>query len=679
MANPTDFTQEQTAGTTITPENVQSLGFRLRNLFSTWESLRYTKEKEWLESLRQHNGIYDPEVEARLDVNRSRVYPKVTRSKDISVEARLHDICYPDTGKNWGIDPSPDSTIPDQALQQILQEALAEEQAKAIEAIMAQTPEGQEPDIPPDLPVSLPSEEVIQFKIAQFAKKKCKEMEREIEDQLLDTKYDDKTKKALRSGLHLGSGVIKGPLVQFRKMQKYVFDGNTYVLSNKDVPAPYLEFTRVWDFYPDMTVVELDEAEGAFERHVMTKHDVRKLAKRHDFEVDVINTYLRSCPEGDASFKWWEIQLQQIASKDSDGQQFSKGRKYEVLEYWGYVDARDLEEAGVTVPEDQKDMELEANVWLLGHHVIKAVLNPVPKEKRPYYIFYFEKDDSSIFGRGLPRVIRDTQETICAAARMTLDNAAICAGDQVEVNVDLIDPGEDIENIYQFKIWKRSGMGADAQYPAVRAISFQSHIEEYLLIIDKFMEFGDLETAFPTYMLIEPGAAGNETAKGASIRQGTINTVVKDVAKYFDDFNAGIIEGMYEWNMEFSEKESLKGDFRVKAKGYTSLIAKELRAQLLSQINTILSEGDRAWLKTREWLEELWKAHDLPLDVLRTEEEYRKYVAETTDPRILEMQVQKLAAEIEKMRASALGQVASAKKKNVEAAAMAAGQRQGEA
>jgi hypothetical protein len=673
MANPTDFTKEQTTGATITPENLQSFGFRLRSRFTVNESLRYTKEKEWLESLRQHNGIYDPEVEARIDKNRSRVYPKITRSKNISVEARLHDICYPDTGKNWGIEPSPDSTIPDQSLQRILQEALAEEQAKVIEQIKARTPEGQEPTIPPDMPVPQPSDEAIQFKIDQFAKKKCREMEREIEDQLLDTKYDEKTKRALRSGLHLGTGLVKGPLVQSKKMQRWVLQGNQYVLDSREVPTPYLEFTRLWDFYPDMSVTELDEAEGIFERHVMTKHDVRKLAKRPDFNAENINEYLRATPEGDASFKWWEIELQQIATKETEGTQFFKGRKYEVLEYWGYVDARDLEEAGVTVPEEDKDMELEANVWLLGQYVIKAVLNPVPKEKRPYYIFHFEKDDSSIFGRGLARIIRDTQETICAAARMTLDNAAICAGDQLEINMDLIDPNEDVENIYQFRVWKRNGIGADAQYPAVRIIKFDSHIQEYLMIIKQFMEFGDLETAFPTYMLIDPGAAGQETARGASIRQGSINTVVKDVAKNFDSFNAGIIEGMYDWNIEFSGKEEIKGDYRVKAKGYTSLIAKELRAQLLSQINTILSEDDRAWLKTREWLEELWKAHDLPLDVLRTEEEYRRYVAETSDPRVLELQVQKLAAEIEKMRASALGQVASAKKKNIEAAEMAAG------
>jgi hypothetical protein len=677
MANPTDFQKEELSSATMA--KMDAFGARLRNQFSINETFRFAKEQEWLQSLRQHAGVYDPEVEQKLDQKRSRVYPKITRSKNISVEARLHDICFPDTGKNWGIDPSPDSTIPDFAMQQVMQQLMAEEAQKVMAAIQQQQQQNPGVEIPMPESIPLPSQEKVDLRIQQFAKKACQKMETEIADQLLDTKYEDCVKKALRSGLYLGTGLVKGPLVEMAELKRWVLDParQQYVLETKRVPRPYLEFVRVWDIYPDMSVTEFDQAEGIFQRHVMTKHEVRALAKREDFFAKRVLDYLRSNPEGDCDFKNWEIELQQI-SKDANVTELRKGRKYEVLEYWGYVDARDLLSAGVTVEgltEDREDIEFEAQVWLLGNIVIKATLNQVPKQRRPYHVFYFEKDDSNIFGNSLAKVIRDTQTTICAAARMILDNGAICAGPQVEVNVDLIDTtATDTTEIFPFKIWLRSGIGVDAQYPALRTVNMDSHIAEYLSIIKQWMEFGDLETAFPTYMLIEPQKLGNETAQGASLRYGTVNITVKDVAKNFDNFNAGIIEGMYEWNMEFSEKQEIKGDYRVKSKGYTSLIAKEVRAQALQNINQTLTDEDRGWIKRREYLSEIWKALDLPQDVLRTEEEYREYIAQTADPRMMELQLEKIAAEISKARALSLSNIAGAKKKNIEAQKLAEGE-----
>jgi hypothetical protein len=679
MANPTDFQKEELSSATMA--QIDAFGARLHNQFSINESFRFQKEQEWLQSQRQHAGVYDPEVENKLDQKRSRVYPKITRSKNISVEARLHDICFPDTGKNWGIDPSPDSTIPDFAMQKVMEDLMREEAQKVMETVKQQQQQNPAVEIPMPESIPLPSEEKVQLRIQQFAKKACQKMEIEIADQLLDTKYEDCVKKALRSGLYLGTGLIKGPLVEMAELKRWILDPvrQQYALDTRQVPRPYLEFVRVWDIYPDMSVTEFDQAEGIFQRHVMTKHEVPALSKREDFFGNRILGYLRSNPEGDCDFKNWEIELQQI-SKDSNVTELRKGRKYEVLEYWGYVDARDLISAGVTIEgitEDREDIEFEAQVWLLGNIVIKATLNQVPKARRPYHVFYFEKDDSNIFGNSLAKVIRDTQITICAAARMILDNGAICAGPQLELNTDLLDlTAQDATEVSPFKEWFRSGMGVDAQYPAVRTISMDSHTAEYLSIIKQWMEFGDLETAFPTYMLIEPQKMGNETAQGASLRFGSVNITVKDVAKNFDDFNAGIIEGMYEWNMEFSEKQEVKGDYRVKSKGYTSLIAKEVRAQALQNINQTLTDEDRGWIKRREYLSEIWKALDLPQDVLRTEEEYREYIEQTADPRMMELQLEHLAAEIQKLRALSLSNVAGAKLKNLEAAQIAAGQGQ---
>jgi hypothetical protein len=56
---------------------MSAFGFRLKNQFSVNEAHRRPKELEWLESLRQYKGLYDPDV--KIQEGNSRGYTKITR------------------------------------------------------------------------------------------------------------------------------------------------------------------------------------------------------------------------------------------------------------------------------------------------------------------------------------------------------------------------------------------------------------------------------------------------------------------------------------------------------------------------------------------------------------------------------------------------------------------------
>jgi hypothetical protein len=656
-------------GITIRKEQLETLGFKLFSKFTENETLRRSKEIEWLEDLRLLNGIYDPKVLQDIGDRRSRAYPKIAASKKKSIEAKLHDICFPDVGKAWSIDPTPEPEVSQEDVKAVFLQ-LVQEETRKWEAQAQQLANQNGGSLPPDFPQEppQPTPEKVISAIKALARKKSEAMEGEMDDQLVEMKYSELMKKAMDSGLAMGTGIIKGPLARSIEEKKWrMGDDGVYYLHRRAKHIPHLGFVRIWDWYPDATVSEREQCEGFFERHVMTKHDVRKLSKRKDFApwARFIDEYLAANPDGDCIFKHWELELQQIDSKD--GGEVKKGKKYEVLEYWGYVDARELEECGVQLKENQKNIELQVNIWILGKTVIKAVLNPTAKEEQPYHVFYLEKDETSIFGKGLARIMRDMQINLGAATRMLLDNGAICAGPQIEVNVDLIDEDEDYESIFPFKIWVRKGMNAEAQSPAVRVFNIDSHLDEYLKIIDLFLRFADLETAIPTNALIEPQATNNETAQGSSIKYGTVNITIKDIAKLFDTFTSGILEGIYAWNMEFNEREDIKGDYEVHAKGLSSLIAKEVRANVLQNASTTIVQQYRDWIKERDFLVEMWKAMDLPLEIIRTVEEHAEYVEQTTDPRLMELQVEQLEATVKELKAKALNYLSQAKKKNVEA------------
>ena len=646
-------------GENPTPQEQSQLdafGVRLRALFVDYEILRKAKEAEWLENLRQHKGVYDPETLAKIPANSSKVYPKITRARDNTVLSRLHEMLFPDLDRNWSIEPTPVPKVTNEII------------GKIRLALVKQDPQTGT--------MVLPTPAELERAVQDFAKETCKEMESEMDDQLIEMDYSMKVgKPTLKAGVIYGTGLVKGPLPIEYYVDIYEAKEKEIVTTRKKKLSPFFQNVKIWNWYPDMNVTEPEDMEGCFERHVMSKHQVRKLAKRDDFKGDVIREYLKEKPQGDLVKKEFETKLETIdagtqqknvfESAENAASQKIVGRKYEVLEYWGYVDGAELHEAGVDIPEDMFDEEVPATIWLIDNKVIKAKKNELPGVDIPYHPFYFEKDETSIFAEGLPRLTRHSQITISAAARMLLNNAAICSGPQIEVNSTYL-INEDINSIYPLKIWIREGRGVEAQYPALRVYHIESHIDEYIKIIDTFIKFGDIESTLPTWMLSEPSAMSNETAQGVSMRMSSMTMTIRDIVRNFDEHQESVIKALYKWNMEFNVKPEIKGDYSVKARGSSSLVMKEVQQQALNQFVLTLTPEDWAYIPRRDLLEKRIKVNDLDV-ALKSEEEAEQYRQSMVDMRAKELGYQDLDAEIKKKKAMALNLTTKAKMSNIEA------------
>lgn len=659
---------------------MRAFGYRLYNEFSTNKAYRRPKELQWLEDLRAYKGVYDPDV--RIDPDNSHVYPKLTRSKVNIVLSRLHEMLFPDQDRNWELAPTPEPVIQAalvfQIAQQITQPPPIDEATGQVQ-IDPQTGFPMQP-IPP-------TREQLNEAIKDFAKQTAALMQSEIDDQLTEMDYPEVAKKVLRSGLLYGTGILAGPLVNRRQKCRWQPDDqtNTYIEKIEDQDVPYMEFTRIWDWYPDMTVAEFSQAQGFWQRSILTKHDLRKLMKRPDFDKDIIRRYLQERPDGDYVPEPFEVDLQALevdaatqSSSEAGGTTiFSSGttttqssyrqhgKRYEAIQYWGYVDGSDLAACGILNPDGSEidvDLEYAANVWLIGKAPVKVML--YDGALTHYKVFYYEKDETSIFGEGLARVMRHSQIAISSAARMMLDNAACVAGPQVEVNWQLMHEGTDLNSFYPRKIWYRDGRGIEAQYPAVRVYNINSHIEELGKISDIFMNFADQETCLPTWMIGDK--VNNENSKQTSGRQAEILVSIKDVVKNFDTFTEQVMRDLYSWNMEFNPREDIKGDFQCNPRGVSSLVIKEIRMAALANLKNTMQPEDWPYIPRREFLAETLKAHDIKIE-LRSEEEAQEIISQQTDQRAKELAYAQLEAEVAYKRAQTAGQLTKAKKFNVEA------------
>ena len=590
---------------------ITPLGDKLNNMFSEYERDRRETEGRWIKDLRQFRGEYDPEILQRLHKKRSKAYFSITRTKVKTVSARQTDLLFPaNKDNNWGISTSPIPELSPTVMKRIMDQ------------FQEQT--GQ-----------VPTEEMIHQQINKEADRRCENMENEMSDQLSELRYREIIRNVILSGSLYGTGILKGPLVKEVMSKRWLPgpDGNWVTV---EIPKmlPYCEFVPMWDIYPDMSAKTHDDMRGIFERHSMVRNKVFALAKRDDFNGDAIKSYLRANPNGDAEYKNHEQDLLALNPAVSEstrgfkettsagtsslgtGSSMATNRgRYEVKEFWGYLSTDELAQVGVDVDEEVLGLDVAANVWMLGPVVIKAMISPIEGVAFPYHWYYYDKDDSSIWGEGIPSIMRDPQKLLNAAVRAMLDNAAMSAGPIIEVNTDLVDSSENPRDVYPFRVFLREGQGMEATAPAVRVYNVKSYTREFMSMIDFFMSASDEVTAIPRYMYGDTNNVGGagKTASGLSMLMGAANVTLKDQVKNFDDgITKPFIKALYFWNMEFNDKEHIKGDFAVVAKGSSSLIAREVKAEAINQFLSITNNPtDLMFTRRDNVLRELVKIMDL--------------------------------------------------------------------
>jgi len=628
------------------PEQTQelhALGVKLIAEFAQAEADRLLTEQRWLKDLRQYKGQYDPEVEAAIGKNRSRAFLRKTRVKVKTADSRVMDLLFPaGTEKNWDIDSTPVPSLPDEIKQQVL------------ETLMRVT-NGQQPP-----------KEVVDKAMLGVAKQRAKAMAKVVEDQLAEVRYRQVAKDVVHSGHLYGTGVLKGPLIERKVRVKFVKEGNRWVPKNEEYVVPFIDFVPVWRFYPDMNAASLEQCQYIYERHQMTRFELANLANRKSFDRTKIIDYLKANPNGFLKLRYFDNELKVIGDRTAN--QGKTGQQYEVFERWGYLNGEQLKEVGVNIPDDRMHESFFSNVWLLPDGtVIKAALQPINGVTWPYHLYYFDKDETSIFGEGLPMIMRDDQTMLNAGIRMMLDNAAMTAGGMYEVNPHLLHPLTKHDEIFPHKIWLRNQTNPGS--PAVSAIQLPNGLNTLMPLHNLFENNADEVSAIPRYMTGEnatQGAAG--TSSGLSMLMGAVNIVIKDLITNWDEgITRPFVTGLYRWNMQFNRDDNIKGDFDVKARGTASLIAKEVRARQLNEFGALTANPLDAPFINRHRLNLLRAEANELSDVVRSEEEVQAEMQSEQAKQQQELAMRTQMAQLAELEGKARAAAAEAKLREVKA------------
>lgn len=530
-------------------------------------------EERWIEDIHQYQGVYTEEemsaIRSSKHKRKSQVYINRTRPKVNVLSARLFDILFPTDDKNFSVQATP---VPDLNFGTEQASSLARENRGTIEGDQAAT-------IAAHLGM-----------IQDEAKAKASAMDDEITDQLRECDYNQECRRVIQDACKLGTGVMKGPVVSQKPKRRW---------SRATDPASGLEvhaleeiweakptFYRVdpWSFFPDMDARDVQESESFFERHLMTRSDLKELARQPGFNESAIRKLLKSKPRGVAP------QYINDLKSISDVNQGVSFDKYVVWEYHGPLDSDDLRCMKLLHSEEDYDEEdmlenIHVHIWFAQGEILKFGIHPLDVNSPLYSVFVFAEDDASIFGFGVPSLVRDPQKILCAAWRMMMDNSAYCSAPQIVYSKDQIEPENGIWEIDGGKIWQRRIGGAIQGQPAFETYNFDMHQTQLANIISMAADAIDIQSGIPLLAQGEPGVTPGQTAFATSILHNSMNVTFRAIVKAFDDqITIPNIQRIYHWNMQFSDKEHIKGDFQVDARGSSVLLLRELQSTNLMAI-----------------------------------------------------------------------------------------------
>ena len=469
--------------------------------------------------------------------------------------------------------------------------------------------EGPSPD-----PFQMP-----QIKPAQIA---ARRLEKLIHDQIEESNGATELRNALFESVLLGTGIIKGPFNYNKTLHRWsTNEDGQREYEPEEVRVPRIEFVSVWDFYPDPKAKEMDEAEWIIQRHRLNKSQLRALMSRPYFDKEQILAVIKM------GYNYVKRSYEDDIKMENNNVVYTDGDQYEVLEYWGVMDAQFVRDAGLDVDEAIDDLEeVQINAWVCGGKIIRLVLNPFKPHRLPYHSFPYEKNPYSFFGVGVPENMDDAQKIMNGHARMAIDNLALAGSLVFDVDEGALVAGQDM-SIYPGKVFRRqSGMPGQAIY----GLKFPNTAPENMQMFDRFRQLADESTGIPSYSHGYTGVTGmTRTASGMSMLMGAASLNIKTVIKNLDDFLLKPLgQAFFQWNMQFYEGElNIIGDLEIKAMGTSSLMQKEVRSQRLTTfLQTVQNPAIAPFVKIPTLVKELAYSLDLdPEEIINSPEEASIY------------------------------------------------------
>ena len=591
-------------------DQMPGLAAHIQAKFEDSENGRRTFEQRWLQAYKNFRGVYDSSTQYR-ESERSKVFIKITKTKVLAAYGQIIDILFANKKFPLVVESSP---VP---------EGIAE-------FAKMPSPVDQITEDPYGFPGDGRELEPGQTRLGPYeatgavegpakmgepqvspAAEAARLLEKHIHDQLLDTNATNVMRHAIFEAALLGTGIVKGPFNFYKKVHKWTKgeEGDRFYDPAEKI-VPRVEHVSIWDFHPDPSATSIEDCEYVIQRHRMNRQQLRNLLNLPYFDGIAVENVITKGPN-------YEDKYYEDTIREDDTEPYYQENRFEVLEYWGVLDAKFAREVGMDLPDNISELDhVQINAWVCGHEVLRCVLNPFTPARIPFAAFPYEVNPYQIWGVGVAENMEDAQMLMNGHVRMAIDNLALAGNLVFDVDEASLVPGQNFD-IFPGKVFRRqSGVTGTA----INGLKFPNTAGENIQMYQIARQLADEETGIPSIMHGQTGVSGTgRTSSGLSMLLNAGSMSVKTVIKNIDDYLLKPLgEAYFQWNMQYNEDSpEIIGDLEIKPRGTAAVMQKEVRSQRLTTLlQTVANPMLAPFIKLPNLVRELAIAQDIDPDQL---------------------------------------------------------------
>lgn len=587
---------------TTEPEVSCWLGSMVQDDFNRARDARVNTDKLLLDCLRQRKGEYDPnEVVQYGSVT---TFANYTSTKCRAGEAWLDDVLASTRERPWTISPTPIPSVPTFVRDMIVQK-IKDEIVQM--GVSPEDAEGYIRERATDL------KDITMNLLRTKAQEGTDRMSEKIEDQLDDADFAGEFSNFRSDLITYPYAVLKGPVVRNKKVLRWVGSSKNPEVTTE--AKLMVERVSPFDFYWAPWATNPNEGYVA-EIMRMEQKALYDCIGLPNFDEDKIREALEKYSEGH------QLNVQTRTQREALEQNttyIQTGDTIDVIDYWGSVKGELLVDWGMPGIDDE-DASYEVNVWVVGDICIRAVLNPDPLGRRPYYVTSYEKVPGSIVGRSVTMLMKPHQEVINSAYRALRRNMGLAAGPFAEVDQTRLADGQAPNEIMPGMVKLVEPDLTGSGQPVYRFHQINSHAAELLNVIATEVKACDDATGIPAYSYGNSAASGaGRTVGGLAMLMGNASKGIKKVIGHIErDVLEQLITNIYNYNMLYDNDSTIKVDAQVVARGPTGIIMREAmiqrRLESLQLITPYVPTGVVQKGGIAVLLREVLKGLDMPVD-----------------------------------------------------------------
>ena len=554
-------------------------------------------EQEWIEDEEYYQGIDDAnrayaatsrsymrqwannDVTRKKEPGRSVVFLNITAPYVDASSARVADILLPTDDRSWELKPTPITSQMRQAF------AMQGADEAAIEQMVEE------------------------------AKAAALEMQGEIDDCLVEANWHGEVRQVIEDAARTGSGVLKGPYPKKKtvKMYRQGMSGMREMVTATDI-SPSTKRIDHWNFWPDPSCGEsVQNGSYTWEREYASARQVRDMVDMPGYDRSAILAALKEGPN-------------KTVVGDSGNYQ-KNDDQFELWIFHGTVDADDLAQAGVE--SEDETPQASAMAVILNDRLVKVALNVLEGGEFPYDILAWQRRPGMPWGTGVGRKIRTVQRILNGGVRAMMDNAGLSAGVQIVLG-NGVTPADGDYSVSGRKLWRADPDVEDVR-KAFHAFVPPSVQAQLMAIVQWAMKVAEDATGMPAMLQGIRGDAP-ETLGGMQMQQNNSSSTLRRIAKRMDDYvTEPHITRYYDWMMQHSEREDIKGDYQIDVRASSALVERDAQQQFMLGLTQLVADPQYD-ISPKRLLNELLKGQRIdPKRVQYTEQE-RAEMAQKSNP-----------------------------------------------